>query len=133
AHASALEAGVVYSLAREPQADGETRRHGRPFSLAQLYQDSYIPLGAAIFRRALVDQGCRFDETLALFDDWDMFLQMAQLTAFRFVPHEGVQGNAAAARAEANEADSQRFRELVLAKWTGPRDALIDRVQPMLR
>lgn len=137
ARSAAPDAGVVYSFARAVQADGEVRRFGQPFSLAQLYAVSFIHLSAAIFHRSLLAQGRRFDETLALHHDWDMLLQIAQNTTFRFSPHDGSQWNLAAAWEGSTEAEhdrmSMRDRDLVYAKWVSRRDALIDQVEPMVR
>jgi tetratricopeptide (TPR) repeat protein len=137
AHSAAPDAGVVYSLARAVQPDGEVRRYGQPFSLAQHYAVSFIRLSTAIFRRSLVEKGCRFDETLALHYDWDMLLQIAQHTTFRFALHEGVQWDLAAAWEGSTEAEhdrmSKRYRDVVYAKWASRRDALIDQVEPMVR
>ena len=137
ASATAPDAGVIHGFARLAMPDGSVRRHGHPFSLAQLYAESFIPLPAAVFRRALAGEGCRFDETLALHHDWDFFLQLARLTTFRFVPREGVQWNAAAALGgmdiPAYEALSVRYRDLLYAKWKPARDALVAKTEPMLR
>jgi hypothetical protein len=137
AHAAAPDAGVVYSWTRVTLADGTMRRQGQPFALAQLYAENFIHLPAALFRRSLVAQGCRFDETLLLGDDWDMLLQLSRHASFQFVPHEGAQRSAAAAWEGGTEEEytklAERYRDLVYAKWTAQRDALIEQVEPMVR
>lgn len=41
-----------------------------------------VPLHAMLFDICLVQAGCRFDETLHLYEDWDFQLQVAQHTGF---------------------------------------------------
>jgi hypothetical protein len=137
ASAAAPDAGVIHGFARVAMPDGSVQRHGHPFSLAQLHAESFIALSAAVFRRALAEQGCRFDETLGLQHDWDFFLQLAQRAKFRFVPREGFQWNVAAAlggmSTEAYEALSARYGDLLLAKWKSAHETLVDKTTPLLR
>ncbi len=72
-------------------------------------------------------------------EDWDFFLQVAQRASFHFVPvetfawHADVGGSGAGGGANQDDANFARFRDLVYAKWAAHRDALIARVEPLLR
>lgn len=139
ARGTAPDAGVIHCCARAVFADGSVQRFGQPFSLSQLYERNFMHLSTAVFSRTLTERGCRFDGALAIHEDWDLFLQMAQLTKFHFVPRETFHWNAdaggsgAAGGTNQDDATFARYRDLVYAKWAGRRDALIDRVLPLLR
>lgn len=138
ARADAPEAGVIHCFARAVFADGRVQRFGHPFSLAQLYARNFMHLSTAIFARSLVARGCRFDDALATHQDWDYFLQIAQLAPFHFVPRATfewrVEAGGSGAGGGANQSDETfaRYRDLVYAKWARQRDALIDRVEPLV-
>jgi hypothetical protein len=57
----------------------------RPFHLPSLRAQNYIPMHAVLFDRALLETGCRFDESLALYEDWDFWLQLAEHSEFLHV------------------------------------------------
>ena len=53
------------------------------YSRLQLARQNLFPVHAALFDAGLVrNRGCRFDETLEFFEDWDLWLQVAQHTDF---------------------------------------------------
>ncbi len=57
----------------------------QPFDRALLFVGNYIPIHAALFSRSIVDSGCRMDESLDLYEDWDFWLQAATFSDFIFV------------------------------------------------
>jgi GT2 family glycosyltransferase len=57
----------------------------QPFHLPSLRAQNYIPIHAVLFERALVTAGCWFDEDLALYEDWDFWLQLAEHGEFLHV------------------------------------------------
>ncbi|MDS4022101.1 MAG: PIG-L family deacetylase [Candidatus Competibacter sp.] len=57
----------------------------QPFHLPSLRAQNYIPMHAVLFDRVLLDLGCRFDENLALYEDWDFWLQLAEHGEFLHV------------------------------------------------
>ena len=59
----------------------------QPFDRTQLLVGNYIPVHAALFSRSIVDGGCRMDESLDLYEDWDFWLQAAGFSDFIFVNH----------------------------------------------
>ena len=136
--ANAPDARVVYTVARGIQADGTAQPFGQPFALIQLYERNFIHLSAALVSRELVAEGCRFEAGFEIMQDWDFFLQCAQRTRFHFEPRQTFQWNAGAGTSGAGGAGNQndskfaRFRDAIYAKWAPQRDALIDRVAPMV-
>lgn len=56
-----------------------------PFNARRLVYENYIPIHAVLFHKSLRDAGCRFDESLNVYEDWDFWLQLAQRTAFGVV------------------------------------------------
>lgn len=46
---------------------------------------NYIPIHSVLFDIRLVHKGCRFDETLDIYEDWDFWLQLSQHTSFYHV------------------------------------------------
>ncbi|MGJ8688521.1 MAG: glycosyltransferase [Gammaproteobacteria bacterium] len=76
--------GVAYSSTQKTTPAGIPS--GEAFRIdydhARLRRDNFIPIHSAMFRKSLIDQGCRFDENLEIFEDWDFWLQLAQLMPF---------------------------------------------------
>lgn len=118
-------ARVAYSATRvmDPQ--------GRPcgvlaaeFDRMRLFAGNYIQMGAALFDAGLVRAGCRFDESLECFQDWDFFIQLAQRTYFAFSPQATNRwfafdgGSGAGAGANERPAATQRFHDRVVARWS---------------
>jgi tetratricopeptide (TPR) repeat protein len=134
-HAAAPAAGVVYTLAQARFRDGRVERFGQPFALAQLYERNFIHLSSALFDRTLVEQGCRFDESMEIMQDWDFFLQCAQRTSFHFEPRctfewrVDVGSSGAGGGNNTDDARFARFRDRVYAKWRETRAALFDFVR----
>lgn len=59
-----------------------SRIFGQPLeSVAQLLAGNFIPIHAPLFPRYLL-QHARYDETLATYEDWDFWLQLAQHARF---------------------------------------------------
>lgn len=56
--------------------------YNQTFTAARLMAGNFIPIHAALFKRDLVVQGCRFDEDLDSYEDWDFWLQVARITDF---------------------------------------------------
>lgn len=56
--------------------------YNQTFNAARLMAGNFIPIHAVLFKRALVAQGCRFDENLDSYEDWDFWLQVVRKTDF---------------------------------------------------
>lgn len=57
-----------------------------PFDRTRLRSGNLMPIHAVLFNRRLVLQGCRFDETLDRYEDWDFWLQVSEQTVMAHVP-----------------------------------------------
>lgn len=61
---------------------GVTQVFHEPFNERRLVYENYIPIHAVVLHRSLVESGCRFDEELDVYEDWDFWLQVARKTRF---------------------------------------------------
>ncbi len=133
------QVGLVHSYARCIFKDGSAILVGQPHALIQLYERNYISLSTAVFARELVTQGCRFDESLDILEDWDFVLQLAQRTQFHFVPLNSFSYHIEAGDSglgKGGNQDNSRFisyRDRIQAKWAAARSALAGRVMPYLQ
>jgi tetratricopeptide (TPR) repeat protein len=114
---------AAYAIAREVDAAGRTGRvRAQPFSRLLLYQDCYIAINSVLFRRAALAQ-CRFDERFEICEDWDFWLQLAELGDFAFVPAETAVYRASlgmSGTGPGNQRDEERYRRhtaLLATKW----------------
>jgi len=78
------QAGVAYSSTQKTDNTGRPLEDffRIPYEAARLRRDNFIPIHAAMFRAALVAEGCRFDESFEVFEDWDFWLQLSNHTHF---------------------------------------------------
>ena len=51
-----------------------------PYDPIRLQARNLFPIHAIAFARTLVSEGCRFDEALTLYEDWDFWLQVSRKT-----------------------------------------------------
>lgn len=54
------------------------------FDPLQLIAGNFIPIHAVLFSRQMLDMGCRIDEELAVYEDWDFWIQLSRHTHFAF-------------------------------------------------
>lgn len=133
AHPQALAAYAGVAL-----VDVEGRPLGQvfdlPFDAVRLMSGNLTPIHAVLFAATLRDRGCRFDESLDRYEDWDFWLQVAQHTlpvhvpgvsaVYRIHASSGVHDDAGAA-----SASSQRVqRKWLHAASAGRLGALMQRV-----
>ena len=111
------------------QGDKPARSHlyQREFDPLLLQLQNYLPIHAVLFKLDVARSklACRFDEHLAMFEDWDFWLQLAGKGAFKRVP--GVSAlyalNAASgsghtqAESALREAALLQFAERQLGRW----------------
>lgn len=57
-----------------------------PFDATRLQAGNLMPIHAVLFSRQLVNKGCRFDEALDRYEDWDFWLQVSRQTVMAHVP-----------------------------------------------
>jgi GT2 family glycosyltransferase len=54
----------------------------QPFDRHRLWGRNFLPIHAVLFERSLLALGCRFDESLEVYEDWDFWTQLSQHTDF---------------------------------------------------
>ncbi|MBL8498586.1 glycosyltransferase [Nitrosomonas sp. JL21] len=81
------EVKLVYSGAKcvDEHKNPLPTKFSSSFDRTQLLAGNYIVIHAALFARELLDLGCRVDETLDLYEDWDFWIQLSMHTDFLFV------------------------------------------------
>jgi glycosyltransferase involved in cell wall biosynthesis len=131
ARANTQGARVAYSQTRLVDAAGNAQRvFGGPFDRMALFRSNYLAIHAVLFERSLVADGCRFDETLPMFEDWDFWLQLAMRTPFAFtgrptaIYHAAGGQSGAGAGANLDREAVLAHRERLMRKWENARRAL---------
>jgi LmbE family N-acetylglucosaminyl deacetylase len=93
-------ARLAQVLAAQPQAwaaytgislvDAHARPMGQvfdlPYDAVRQTAGNITPIHAVLFSAKTLSQGCRFDEALDHYEDWDFWLQLAQLGPFMHLP-----------------------------------------------
>lgn len=111
---------------------------GEPFDRLALHGQNMIQIGAALFARSLVEEGCRFDSAMHLFQDWDFWLQAAARTSFAYTgadtnlwrAHAG--GSGAGLGINLDTHRTEEYRQRLLAKWAPVRERLSARVDSLV-
>jgi hypothetical protein len=129
--ASTARLPVAYSQTRLVTVSGEGGRiFGGPFDRLALFRSNYLSIHAVLFNRALVTQGCRFDESLTMFEDWDFWLQMAMRTPMAFsgkptaIYHAEAGQSGAGGGANLDREAVLAQRERLMRKWQTAQSAL---------
>lgn len=94
----------------------------RPFDRTRLLAGNDIPIHAVLFARSIVDDGCRMDESIDLYEDWDFWLQAASYGDFVFVDHVGACYRIGGMFGQGVRPDAQRMEQVkgdLLEKWRG--------------
>ena len=117
-------ARVAYSQSRLVDEGGYTVRiFGGPFNRAALFRSNYLSSNAGMWERSLVAEGCRFDESFPIFEDWDFWLQCAMRVPFAFTGkptaiYHGIEGRSGAGAG--GNLDRERLlaqRDRLMRKW----------------
>lgn len=74
-------AGVRVEFYRDGQLVGVFDLN-QPFDRHRLWGRNFLPIHAVLFERSLLALGCRFDESLEVYEDWDFWTQLSQHTDF---------------------------------------------------
>ena len=125
---------LVAALEKEPQAkvaytgvrgifnanDDKPLFFNQRFDPVGLIGGNYIPIHAALFHRSLLRSGCRFDENLEVYEDWDFWLQLSKFT--RFIHLDQISANYRASDNSgvglwADESKTRHGREAIYEKW----------------
>lgn len=129
-HVARLRAGlarapgalVAYTGVRLVAEDGSSAGTlDEPFDAARLWLANYLPIHAVMFARRLVaDDGAHFDESFAVYEDWDFWLQVAR--RHRFVHVSGASATYrlvgdSGLSADASEDLARQARRAFYRKW----------------
>lgn len=78
---------AAYSNTQRTDPDGSNPDYvfEQDYDPIMLLRDNYVPIHAMLFERSLFDEGCRFDNRFDIFEDWDFWIQVSQLTPFRHI------------------------------------------------
>jgi glycosyltransferase involved in cell wall biosynthesis len=109
------------------------------YSRLGLVAANHMQMGAVLFHRRLLAKGCRFDEAMLLYQDWDFWLQLSIHTHFAHSTaltnnwriHTGQSG--AGTGGNANIALQNEFNARVKAKWEPMRERLVNFVHHAVR
>lgn len=125
---------VAYAGTRLLGEKGEVRGELKfPFNRLALLKDNYIQISAALFSAQLLALGCRFDEDMLLFQDWDFWIQACRWTAFAFTGKvttnwRAYSGNSGAGLGgNLNEGKNQTYARKVRDKWGTLRHRLTEK------
>ena len=91
-----------------------------PFDPIKLKHGNFIPIHAVLFDRSLTNSGCRFDESLEIYEDWDFWLQLSQRSDFLHLGEitGGYRSTGdSGASPSAEEKSIQIARERIFDKW----------------
>ena len=119
---------AVYSTTQRTTASGELLDEffARDFDIAFLRRDNFMPIHSVLFRSQALAAGCRVDESLDIYEDWDFWLQVATLGSIHHIDkitafYRAGGDSETAVKTEQEKYDTQShssmWREKVLAKW----------------
>ncbi|MGA1071996.1 MAG: glycosyltransferase [Pseudohongiellaceae bacterium] len=119
---------AAYSNTQRTSANGELLDEffSREFDVAFLRRDNFMPIHSVLFRSRVLTAGCRVDESLDIYEDWDFWLQVAEHGSFyhvdkvtAFYRAGGDSETTVETEREKYEAKSlsAKWREKVLGKW----------------
>ena len=63
----------------------EVRTFNYKYDRIRIWCENYIPIHAVLFSRGLLNDGCRFDENLDVYEDWDFWIQASLRSSFAHV------------------------------------------------
>lgn len=116
---------VAYAGTRILGDEGDNRGElSLPFNRLELLKFNYIQIGAALFSAQLLALGCRFDEDMLLFQDWDFWIQACRWSAFTFTGQTTGNWHAFSGCSGAgfgknlNNETNALYRKKILEKWS---------------
>ena len=100
---------------------GQETLLNRSFKKELLCAGNYIPFHALLFNKCLLDEGCRFDETFNVYEDWDFWLQLSVHTSFLHCDViTAVYRSFGDSEVSPHRSDSEaveKFRSMIFEKW----------------
>ena len=58
----------------------------RPYRAVFQMMGNFLPIHSVLFRREVLEKGCRFDESLSVYEDWDFWLQVGTFSDIPMAP-----------------------------------------------
>lgn len=114
-----------YSAVRVGEGLHEKKVYNHPYNAALLRRGNYIPFHAVLFSSKLIENGCRFDESFLIYEDWDFWLQVSEYTEFYYLNKisatyhiNGTSGSGGASENSANDMEQDHFKRMVYEKWS---------------
>ena len=106
------ECKAVYSSTVKTEVDGTATKYvfDTDYDSLLLMRDNYIPIHSVLFSSELVEQGCHFDESFDIYEDWDFWLQISQHTDFIHVNEQTAFYRAGGDSDTVTNDDSLRFQ-----------------------
>ena len=130
-------AAYAMSALVEEGGAGRSLYRGMSFNREALRERNYIDCIVLVHERSLLDEVGMFDETLRRNVDWDLFIRLADVCDFGFVPFIATQYDVWETRNDritTDEPMGYRFvvRQRALIDWSAQRDAVAERVEDLL-
>ena len=82
---AAAYAGVVCKTKNDAGDWESVYIFNQPYDPVRLLVENYLPMHSVLFRRNLVGDRLRFDESLDVYEDWDFWIQLSALTQLAHV------------------------------------------------
>ena len=131
---------VTYALTQGVDAEGKnTDVYGRSFTRVKIWESTIMTIMSALVHRSLITDGCAFDETLPIHEDWDFWIQCAQKTDFHYVETitsvwHGAEGDSGCGfGANLHDARYREVQQLVQAKWKTTRENTLSKIAQVSR
>jgi glycosyltransferase involved in cell wall biosynthesis len=84
------EFGAVYGDIESLDSEGNSLHiYSQEFNQTLFLAASFLPIHAVLFRRQFIDDGLRFNESLAVYEDWDFWARLSEATTIQHVPGAG--------------------------------------------
>ena len=88
-----------------------------PYDPIALICQNYIPLNALLIQRELIADGCEFDETFTIYEDWDFLIQLSRRTPFQQVAGIGAVYRWPPGSGVNDPSRTQAMQERIFTKW----------------
>ena len=113
------DAVAAYSNIKMVDHDGKFLRFfNEDYSHESLIFENYIPIHALLIKTQVLEKGCRSDESLEIYDDWDLLLQISSHGIFLHLDKiTGTYRNFLTSGVHHNEKLIIQYRKKVFAKW----------------
>jgi len=112
-------------------------RFGRPFSREAMLFENFIPIIGCILPLETVRRCGGIDETLEVFEDWDLFLRLSELIPFHFVDQDVAQyrvfGSAFVTGAGGHEAQIAGRKVIYEKHWSHLSPETLSRMQHFVK